>query len=181
VSLDAMFIVYERILPMGSGKTPDNLKTAYAGESKAVVRNRLFAEVAESEGYEQVARLFRAVAEAESVHAKNALELLHEMRSTEENLRIAFENEIRAKNEYYPQFIREAEDDGDVKASLIFSRARDVEERHGKLYKGALDSMMKEELIVYHVCRICGYVAEDNVPDNCPICMATREHFKEVT
>jgi rubrerythrin len=161
-------------------KTVDNLKTTYVGESKAIVRNRLFAEIADSEGYVQIGRLFRAVAEAECVHAKNALEMLGEMKSTEENLRLAFENEIRAKNDYYPTFIRDAESEEDQKASLMFSRARDVEERHGQLYRSALDSMVKEELMVYHICKVCGYVAENNAPESCPICMATQEHFQEV-
>ncbi len=161
-------------------KTLGNLKSTYVGESKAIVRNRLFAEVADTEGYPQIGRLFRAVAEAESVHAKNALAMLGEMRSTEENLRFAFESEIRAKNTYYPGFIREAEAEEDRKASLLFSRARDVEERHGQLYRGALDSVVKEEMMAYHVCQVCGYVEEDTPPDICPICMATREHFREV-
>ncbi len=165
---------------MGNKKTVDNLKTTYAGESKAIVRNRLFADIADTEGYAQIGRLFRAVAEAECVHAKNALEMLGDMKGTEENLRLAFENEIRAKNEYYPEFIRDAESEENNKASLMFSRARDVEERHGQLYRSALDSMVKEELMVYHICQVCGYVAENTAPDSCPICMATREHFKEV-
>jgi rubrerythrin len=165
---------------MENRRTLENLKATYVGESKAIVRNRLFAEIADSEGYEQIARLFRAVAEAESVHAKNALEILGEMKKTEENLRFAFENEIRAKSEYYPKFIREAEADGNSKASLVFSRARDVEERHGQLYRRALDSMISEERIVYHVCSVCGYVAETEPPDHCPICMARREHFKKI-
>lgn len=165
---------------MGTRKTVENLRTTYAGESKAIVRNRLFSEIADSEGYPQIGRLFRAVAEAECVHARNALAMLGEMRGTEENLRYAFESEIRAKNTYYPEFIREAEAEDDRKASLMFSRARDVEERHGQLYRSALDSLVREDLIVYHVCRVCGYVAENTAPDSCPICMATREHFKEV-
>jgi len=165
---------------MGNERTVKNLKTTYTGESKAIVRNRLFAEIADSEGYPQIGRLFRAVAEAECVHAKNALVMLGEMKGTEENLRFAFESEMRAKNTHYPEFIREAEAEEDRKASQMFSRARDVEERHGQLYRSALDSLMKEELMVYHVCEVCGYVAENTVPDTCPICMATRDHFKKV-
>jgi len=165
---------------MGNSKTDENLKAIYVGESKAIVRNRLFSEVAESEGYEQIARLFRAVAEAECVHAKNALVMLGQIKSTEDNLRFAFESENRAKNEHYPAFIREAEAENRTKASLVFSRARDVEERHGQLYRSALDSMVKEETVDYFVCQVCGYVAEGSAPDACPICMAKRDHFKQV-
>ncbi len=165
---------------MSKEKTESNLQKAYVGESKASVRNRLFAEIADKEGYEQIARLFRAVSEAESVHAKNALTLLGDLKSTEENLRSAFESENQAKNEHYPAFIKEAEGEGDSKASLIFSRARDVEERHAYLYKGALDSLIKEDQYEYYVCQICGYVAEREIPDSCPVCMAKKEFFTKV-
>lgn len=163
-----------------TGKTPGNLRTTFVGEAKAIVRNQLFSEVAEEEGYRQIGRLFRAVSEAEAVHARNVLRLLGEIRTTEDNLRSAFESEIRAKNEHYPRFIREAEEEGASRESLTFSRARDVEERHASLYKGALDSLVKEEEFEYFVCQICGYVAERSAPDNCPICMAKKDFFKKV-
>jgi rubrerythrin len=165
---------------MGEQNTLKNLRVAYAAEAKALVRNRLFAEIADSEGYGQIGSLFRAVAEAESVHAKNALRLLGEMKSTEENLRLAFESEMSAKNDYYPGFIREAEAEGKSNATLVFSRARDVEERHAQLYKGALDYLIKEEVVDYYVCGICGYVAEKDPPNECPICQASKDAFKRV-
>jgi rubrerythrin len=163
-----------------SEKTMQNLQVAYAAESKAVVRNRLFAEIADNEGYVQIGKLFRSVAEAESVHAKNALRMLGEMRTTEENLKFAFEREMSAKNQYYPGFIREAEAEEKTNVALIFSRARDVEERHAQLYKGALDYLVNDEIVDYFVCGICGYVAEKQPPDECPICQAKRDAFKKV-
>jgi rubrerythrin len=162
------------------GKTSSNLRTAFVGEAKAIVRNHLFSEIAEKEGYPQIGRLFRAVSEAEGVHARNVLRLLGEVRTTEDNLRFAFESEIRAKNEHYPRYIREAEEEGASTASLAFSRARDVEERHALLYRGALDSLVQEQEFEYFVCQICGYVAERSAPDTCPICMAKRDFFKRV-
>ncbi len=165
---------------MGKEKAARNLHDAYGGEAKAVVRNRLFAEIADEEGYEQIGKLFRAVAEAESVHAKNALRLLGEIRGTEENLRHAFEQEMAAKNEHYPRLIREAEEEGARAASLAFSRARDVEEGHAQLYKGALDYLVKEEVVDYHVCQVCGFVAERDAPEQCPICQAPRSAFLRV-
>lgn len=165
---------------MSGEKTTENLKLAYAAESKALVRNRLFAEIADSEGYEQIGKLFRAVAEAESVHAKNALRILGEMKTTEENLKRAFESEISAKNDHYPGFIRQAEAEERSNAALIFSRARDVEERHAQLYKGALDYLVNEQMVDYFVCGVCGYVAEKDAPEECPICQAAREAFKKV-
>lgn len=166
---------------MSEEKTTQNLKVAYAAESKALVRNRLFAEIADEEGYEQIGRLFRAVAEAESVHAKNALRMLGEMQATEENLRAAFESEMTAKNDYYPGFIKQAESEEKSNVALVFSRARDVEERHAQLYKGALDYLVKDEVVDYYVCNICGFVAEKEAPDRCPICQATKDAFKKMS
>ena len=165
---------------MSGENTSRNLKEAYAAESKALVRNRVFAEIAEDEGYEQIGKLFRAVAEAESVHAKNALRMMGEMKTTEENLKVAFENEMAAKNDHYPGFIKEAEADGRSNVALIFSRARDVEERHAQLYKGALDYLVKEQVVDYYVCSVCGFVAEKDAPDECPICQAGKDSFKRV-
>lgn len=165
---------------MSEEKTAKNLQLAYAAESKALVRNRLFAEIADSEGYQQIGKLFRAVAEAESVHAKNALRMMDEMKTTEENLKFAFEREMSAKNDYYPGFIREAEAEDKSNVALVFSRARDVEERHAQLYKGALDYLVNDEVVEYYVCGICGYVAEKQPPDECPICQAKKDAFKRV-
>jgi rubrerythrin len=165
---------------MSGEKTLRNLETSYVGEAKAQVRNRLFAEIAENEGYVQVARLFRAVSEAESVHARNALTLLGELRSTENNLRFAFEHENLAKNEFYPQFIREAEDEGNSEVSRRFSQARDVEGRHAQLYRNALGYLVNDEITDYFVCQVCGYVAESESPDRCPICNAQKKFFRKV-
>jgi len=165
---------------MSEGKTTKNLQVAFGAEAKALVRNRTFAEIADSEGYEQIGKLFRAVAEAESVHAKNALRMLGEMNTTEENLRFAFESELSAKNDYYPSFIKEAESEEKSNVALVFSRARDVEERHAQLYKGALDYLVKEEVVDYYVCGVCGYVAEREPPDECPVCQAEKDAFTKV-
>lgn len=165
---------------MEAERTMRNLQAAYAGESKAQVRNRFFAEIAEQEGYHQVGRLFRAVAEAENVHAKNALALLGEVKRTEENLRAAFEKEILAKNQFYPRFIREAEEDGHREAAKKFAQARDVEERHSQLYRRALSYLVNEEEVEYYVCQVCGYIAEGNPPEHCPICGALTRFFRKV-
>ena len=165
---------------MSDPKTMRNLRASYAGEAKAQVRNRLFAEIAEEEGYVQIAKLFRAVSEAESVHARNALKLLGELENTENNLRFAFEHENLAKNQFYPQFIREAEEEGNAEASRRFSQARDVEERHAQLYRSALNYLVNDESADYFVCQICGYLAESQSPDRCPVCGAQSKFFKKV-
>lgn len=161
-------------------KTQANLKIAFRGEAEAHLRNVGYAEKAEQEGWTEIARLFRAVADAERVHCLNALRLMKVIKDTETNLKNAFESEIRAKNEYYPPMIKEADEEGEKAALLIFSRARDVETRHAAIYKNALDKVMKDEAVSYKVCQVCGYIAEGEAPDTCPVCNAKKEAFRDV-
>jgi len=164
-------------------KTRSNLYTAFVGEAKAYHRLLAFARKAEAEDYQQVAKLFRAVAAAEGVHAERHLRLLGEavVQSTEENLQSSFERETTVNEVYYPAFIQEAEAEGERSAALTFSQARDVEEGHAALYKRALSAMLRDETHDYYVCQVCGYVAEREAPDQCPICNAKREKFRLVT
>jgi rubrerythrin len=164
-------------------KTRENVYAAFVGEAKAYHRLLAFARRADDDGYEQVAKLFRAVASAEGVHAERHLRLLGEalVRSTEENLQYSFEQETTVNEVTYPQFIREAEEEHEPAAAVTFQQARDVEERHAELYKRALSAMLREETHDYYVCQVCGYVAERQVPDQCPVCNARREKFRRVT
>ncbi len=165
------------------GKAHDNLYVAFVGEAKAHHRLLAFARKADDEGYPQIAKLFRAVAAAEGVHAERHLRLLGEavVQSTEENLQSSFERETTVNEVYYPQFIREAEEEGERAAVLTFSQARDVEEGHAALYKRALSAMLRDETHGYYVCQVCGYVAEWELPDQCPVCGAKRGQFRLVT
>ena len=164
-------------------KTQGNVYEAFVGEAKAHHRLLAFARKADEEGYEQVAKLFRAVAAAEGVHAERHLRLMGEavVKSTEENLQFSFESETAVNEVYYPQFIQDAESEEERVAALTFSQARDVEEGHAALYKGALGAMLRDESHDYYVCGVCGYVAEREAPDQCPICKAEREKFRLVT
>ncbi len=171
------FILYET-LPEAIEK---DLKVAFSGESKAHVRNLAFAKKAEEDGFPQVARLFKAVAEAERIHATEYLKYLEGViMSTEENLKAAFENEIRAKNEIYPGLIKEAMDLKREDVAWSFIRSRDVEERHAKLYKDALSAMVADKEPEYHVCQVCGYIFDGDLPDRCPVCQTGKEDFKRV-
>ena len=165
-----------------SEKTEKNLYTAFVGEAKAHHRLLAFARKAEDEGYSQVAKLFRAVAAAEGIHAERHLRLLGEavVKSTEDNLEYSFEQETTVNQVYYPEFIREAEAEGESAAVVTFTDARDVEERHAELYKHALGAMLREEMHDYYVCQVCGYVAEREPPDRCPVCGANQEHLREI-
>ncbi|MFH0789368.1 MAG: ferritin family protein [Pseudomonadota bacterium] len=164
------------------GDLEKRLKEALAGESKAYIRNTAFARKADQEGYPQIARLFRAVAEAEKVHAEEYLKYLEGIiGTTEDNLKTAFENEIRAKSDFYPDFIKEAMALKREDVAWSFIRSRDVEERHAKLYKDALTALLSERKVDYHVCQVCGYVFEEDLPDRCPVCGAEKAKFKKVT
>jgi rubrerythrin len=150
---------------------------AYAGESKATLRLKAFAEKAEAEGYPQLAKLFRVISLSEEIHGKRALMLLKAVGSTEDNLKLSFENETRVAEVAYDNFIKKAEELGDRASSLYFSQSRDVEEIHAKLYKEAMDHVMEERDTTYYVCDVCGYVSDGVLPEVCPICNAKKERF----
>jgi rubrerythrin len=175
----------EKLLPhevpgIKGTKTLLNLKTGFVAESQAHQRNLAFAMKAEQEELPQVAKLFRAVAEAEGVHAYHHLRLLGGISDTQENLESAFERESLAESTY-PQFIKEANEEGNTAVAKIFSYSRDVEKGHAKLYKKALEHMIQETDTDYYVCGVCGYVSDGELPDECPICGAPREKFRHIS
>ncbi len=158
----------------------DNLKEAFAGESQANRRYLAFARRAEEDGYPQVARLFRAAAEAETVHAHNHLRTLGGIKTTLENLQTAIQGEISEYKDMYPRFLEEARKAGDAAAEIVFYQANAVEEIHARLFSDALKSLDAAKDINYWVCHVCGNTVEGAAPDQCPICGAPRESFKEV-
>ena len=161
-------------------KTDDNIKTAFIGEAKAVVRLEAFAEKAEKEDMPQIAKLFRAVGLAEMVHAKKHLRNLGLIKSTEENLQSSFESETSVHEVFYPDFIKQAMEDGNKAAEIAFTQSRDAEEYHARLYKLAMQNVMEERDTAYYVCSVCGYVADGQAPDNCPVCQAPKDKFLDV-
>ena len=160
-------------------KTEKNLAYAFAAESKASIRNEAFARKADMEDYTQIASLFRAVSEAEAVHARRYLLLMRgKIGSTEENLETAFQNEIKANVDEYPKLIKDAGDEGKDGVLKAFSQSRDVESRHAELYKKAMNDMLSDRRTEYYVCQVCGYISEDEAPENCPVCGAVKSKFK---
>lgn len=176
---EAVKLVPHEVSGVTGTKTLNNLKTGFVAESQAHLRNLTFAMKAEQEGYPQVARLFRAVAEAEAVHAFNHFRLLGAVSGTQDNLESAFERENLAASTY-PQFIRVATEEGNTSVATVLSYSRDVERGHAKLYKKALAHTMAEEETEYYVCQVCGYVSDGVLPDVCPICGAPKEKFRRV-
>jgi rubrerythrin len=139
----------------------------------------MFAKKAEQEDLPQIAHLFRAVAAAESVHSRRHFTLLESVADTQTNLERAFQTENTVNGIHYLKMLQEAEEDGEETATLVFSQARDVEGFHAKLYKKALDHLIAQRSTEYYVCTVCGYVAEREPPENCPVCDAPKERFQK--
>lgn len=158
-------------------KIREALREAYVGEAKAALRLKMFADRADKDGYPQIARLFRVIAFSEEIHGMRALRVLKEIKTTEENLAESFESEKTVAEIAYDRFVKMAEQAGDKQALLHFSQSRDVEETHAKLYKQAMNHFMEERQTVYHVCKVCGYVADGVLPEECPVCAAKKDQF----
>ena len=161
-------------------KTEKNLQDAFAGESQANRKYIAFAKKAESEGHSQIAKLFRAAADAETVHALNHLRELGGIKSTKENLEAAISGESYEFQSMYPQMIEEANTEGAKAAMRSFHLANEVEKIHAALYKKAIDNLGKNSEVDYHVCQVCGNTVEGEPPDKCPICGAPKKMFKKV-
>jgi rubrerythrin len=140
----------------------------------------MFAKKAELENLPQIAHLFRAVAAAEGVHSRRHFAMLESIADTQTNLERAFQSENAVNGVHYPAMLREADEDNEVAASTVFSQIRDVEGLHARLYKRALDNLIARRSTEYHVCTVCGYVAEREPPEKCPICGAPRSRFEKV-
>ena len=163
------------------GNTQENLQAAFAGESQANRRYLFFADKAEKEGHPHIARLFRAGAEAETVHARNHLEAAGGVGTTEGNLETAIEGENYEFTKMYPDFIEQAKSDNNRRAQVSFDYANKVEKIHHGLYQQALKALKagqqpKDE--PYFVCQVCGNTVAGEAPEKCPICGSPRSKFK---
>jgi rubrerythrin len=161
-------------------KTDKNLQEAFAGESQANRTYLAFAKKAEQEGYLQVAKLFRAAADAETVHAHAHLRAMGGIRSTAENLKEAISGETHEFTSMYPQMIKEAEAEGHQAALRNFKFANAVEQVHAGLYQNALDLLGKTLEVDYYVCQVCGQTLEGEPTGPCPICNAAKGAFKKI-
>jgi rubrerythrin len=157
-----------------------DLLYAFAGESQANRKYLAFAKQADKEGYAQVAKLFRAAAEAETVHAHNHLRTLKGVGGTAENLKEAIAGETHEFKKMYPEMIDHAQDEGIKAAELTFNYANEVEKVHAALYQHALDNLENLKEADYYVCSVCGYTCEDEAPDKCPVCNAKASAFFKV-
>lgn len=164
-------------------KSEDDLKTAFAGESQANRKYLGFAQQAEKDKLPQVAKLFRAAAEAETIHALNHLRAMSGIKSTKDNLKAAIEGESYEFTKMYPGFIKDSDTDKNKEAKRTFDLANKVEQIHHKLYETALKAvesgkdLSKKDL---YVCPICGNTHEGTPPEKCPVCGTAGKLFKKI-
>jgi rubrerythrin len=161
-------------------KTEKNLQEAFAGESQANRKYLAFSKKAEAEGFKQAAKLFRAAAAAETIHAHNHLRELGLVKSTRENLMAAIHGESHEFQNMYPQMIADAQAEGSSGALRSFNFANAVEKVHAALYQKALDSLGRNMDTDYYVCSVCGYTVEGEAPDECPVCKSKKQAFNKV-
>ena len=164
-------------------QTEDNVREAFSGESQANRRYMFFAEKADKEGYPQVARLFRAVADAETVHARNHLNTIDAIGTTKDNLMAASIGEHQEFTAMYPHFIETAKREMNGRAERTFDYANKVEKIHHGYFEAALKDIKdgkKPEDAVYYVCQVCGNTVKGAPPDKCPICGSPVKVFKKI-
>jgi rubrerythrin len=156
-------------MALPGSQTEKNLKEAFAGESQANRRYLAFA------------KLFRAAAQAETVHAHAHLRVLGGVKSTKENIQEAIAGETHEFKSMYPEFIAKAKGEAIKPAEMSFDYANQVEKIHAALYQKALDALGKNEAVDYYVCPVCGNTVEGKAPDKCPICGAAGSKFTKIS
>lgn len=163
-----------------SDQTTKNLKEAYAGESQASRRYLAFARKADEEGFGNLARLFRAIAESETIHAINHLKCVKGVQSSLENAEEAWKGEKEEYTGMYPMFMEQAKRDVNNDALKTFYWANEAEKVHADFYEMAIASLKQGkdiQLETMHVCTVCGYTQEGDLPEKCPVCGESRDKF----
>lgn len=161
-------------------QTSTNLADAFAGESQANRRYLAWAKKAEEDGYPQVAKRFRVAAASETVHAHMHLGVMGEIKTTEENLKASMGGENYEHTEMYPDFIAEAEKEGNEDARFSFYAANEAEKVHEKIFTEALEKMGGLQESTFYVCQVCGMTYENSVPDACVVCSAPKAKIIEI-
>jgi rubrerythrin len=174
--------------------TSDFLHAAYGGESMAHMRYLIWAAVAENESFKNVARLFRAIAAAEQVHATNHFRAIGGVtqgasvtangvfghNTTEENLKGAIAGELGEVEQMYPVYLNAAKFQQEPDAERSFHFALEAEKQHAALFQQALESVKQGkdiELGIIYICPVCGYTVVGEAPEKCPVCGASKETF----
>ena len=180
---------------VSAATTVTNLQKAYEGEMNAAAKYTKFAAKADAEGYANIASMFRAIAAAERVHAKNFQETIKEMGgklkpakiatvkvgSTLENLKAALAGETYEATKMYPEMLSVAQKENASRASVVINYALGTEREHQKLFSGAIKNLKKGPKTTYYVCRICGLTLKELPPAVCPLCGFPKEEYKPVS
>ncbi len=165
------------------GKMTDkSLEEAYEGESKAHMRYLHFSEVAEEEGKDNIARLFRAIAFAEKIHARNHAEELGKIGGTVKNLEKGINGENFEVNSMYPAYHAIAELEEEYGAQTSINYALEAEKIHEEMYEDAKEAAEEDEdmeLDEVYICPKCGYTHEGEPPENCPVCGLSSDKFEK--
>lgn len=165
-------------------KTEDDLQAGFAGESQANRKYLAFAKKADADGHTQIAKLFRAAAAAETVHALNHFRAMNGVGSTADNLKTAIAGENYEWTTMYPAFIKDAEAESAKRALSSFKWAWEVEKVHEDLYRkalGALDAQQALPEVDYYICPVCGYTHEGPLEGICPVCKTPADKFERVS
>lgn len=161
-----------------SDKTLKNLMEAFAGEAQANRKYLAYAKKAEKEGKLNAAKLFRAASDAETLHALKHFEVAGKIASTAENLKDAVAGETYEYKDMYPDFVKEAEAEGNKAALMSFTLAMKAEEVHARLYQEALENLDESGEVFYYLCPVCGNI-EKARPEKCSICGVPGDRFIE--
>lgn len=164
-------------------KTQENLAEAFAGESQANRKYLAFADAAEKDGLAQVAKLFRAVAAAETIHAHAHLRAMGGVKATAENLKEAVAGEKHEFEAMYPGFVATAKAEGARMAEISMQRAMDVEKVHHGLFTEALAAVEAGKDLTnakIYVCPVCGHTVIGDAPEHCPVCKAKASAYDEI-
>ena len=161
---------------MEEKKTLNNLMEAFAGESQANRKYLAYSKKAEADGKINAAKLFKAASDAETLHALKHFEVAGKVASTADNLKDAVAGETHEYKDMYPDFVKEAEAEGNKAAVLSFTFAMKAEEVHARLYQDALENLDKTEEIFYYLCPVCGNI-EKEIPEKCSICGVPGSRF----
>lgn len=165
-------------------KTIENLNSAFAGESMARNKYTFFAKVARKEGYHYIARIFEETAENEMRHANDHFKLLGGIGDTAANLKEAMEGEDYETVSMYPTFAKEAEEEGNMEAAILFAQIGKIEAQHRERYKKLLamltnGTVFKRDTPIKWKCSLCGYTHTGNEPPpKCPSCKHPKEYYE---
>jgi len=158
----------------------DDLKTAFESESQASMKYFSFAKRAEHEGLKNIAKLFRAAAEAEIIHASNHLRAMGLIKTSSDNVKVLLSEKGYASERMYQSMIEHAKTEGDSWSTKSLCYADEAGKVIARLFKNVLQNIGEEKEVDYYLCKVCGFVVENNIPEKCPICGSQKKVFKKI-